>query len=533
MNITFAFTLIISFAIFYIGAIVYLHDRKNASNQIFFLISIFTVLWSVANYFSVEAAPAYVLFFARLVLLFAIPHIVLFYFFIRNFPNRTLSIPPLEMVIISAIGLCVMSLTQTPFVFSDVNFTKSAIPTPEPGKFIPVFALMVIGTLLLTVIFLIKKYAQASKSDKRHWLVMLIGFAVSYIGLIITNFVIVNTSNDTRFIIYAPAFMLPMIVGTAYSILRYRLLNVKAVATEIFVFAILSISIIQIFASKSGVYLGINIVVFMTNVIFSVGLIRSVLREVEQKERLEKLSLALEDANEKLKDVDKRKTEFLSLASHQLRSPITAIKGYTSMLLEDSYGTVADQQREPISRVFQSSLNLANVVEDLLDVAKIEQGGMKYVVSDIDLEQITSSLSKEFALTAKSKGLELQYENLGASPCIVSIDPVKFRQVILNLLDNSIKYTQTGWVKLSIKKDGKNAIVAISDSGMGMSPETKTKLFGKFVRGEGSKVNAGGSGIGLYLAKEIVEAHKGTVSADSPGLGKGATFTVTIPLKTA
>ncbi len=245
---------------------------------------------------------------------------------------------------------------------------------------------------------------------------------------------------------------------------------------------------------------------------------------------------ALQDANQKLEEVDKRKTEFLSLASHQLRTPITAIKGYTSMFLEGSYGEVSEQQREPISRVFQSSLNLANVVEDLLDVAKIEQGGMKYVYQDVDLEQVTSALSKEFALTAKSKGLELKYENTGAVPCMVSADPVKFRQVILNLLDNSIKYTQQGFVKLSIQKEitagsAGMAVVSISDSGMGMSPETKTKLFGKFARGEGTKVNAGGSGIGLYLVKELVEAHHGTVSADSEGVGKGSTFTVKIPLK--
>ncbi|HRH31327.1 MAG TPA: GAF domain-containing sensor histidine kinase [Candidatus Paceibacterota bacterium] len=245
----------------------------------------------------------------------------------------------------------------------------------------------------------------------------------------------------------------------------------------------------------------------------------------------------LADANLKLEEVDKRKTEFLSLASHQLRTPITAIKGYTSMVLEGSYGDLTETQREPISRVFQSSLNLANVVEDLLDVAKIEQGGMKYVMQDIDLETVTSALHKEFSLTAKSKGLELQYENTGAAPCVVSIDPVKFRQVILNLLDNSIKYTEKGFVKLSIKKEAGGsgnsgmAVVSISDSGMGMSPETQAKLFGKFSRGEGTKVNAGGSGIGLYLVKEIVESHGGTVSAESAGVGKGSVFTVKIPLK--
>ncbi len=240
---------------------------------------------------------------------------------------------------------------------------------------------------------------------------------------------------------------------------------------------------------------------------------------------------ALQDANEKLKSLDKLKTEFLSLASHQLRSPITAIKGYTSMLLENSYGAITETQHEPISRIFQSSLNLANVVEDLLDVAKIEQGGMQYAFQDVDLELITSALYNEFSLTAKSKGLELSYDHDSAKPCMVNADPVKFRQVVLNLLDNSIKYTEKGFVKLSIKKEGSEAVISITDSGIGMSPQTKEKLFGKFNRGEGEKMNAGGSGLGLYLVKQIVEAHKAKISADSPGVGQGATFTVKMALK--
>ncbi len=237
-------------------------------------------------------------------------------------------------------------------------------------------------------------------------------------------------------------------------------------------------------------------------------------------------------ANEKLKSVDKLKTEFLGLASHQLRSPLTAIKGYASMLSEGSFGAVTPEQKVAIDRVFQSSNNLARVVEDLLDVSKIEQGGMQFVFTSVDMEKLCHDLSEELKLVAANKNLVLSFEKNGDGPYMVNADQIKMRQVLLNLVDNSIKYTQKGFVKIILSKDDttKKITVAINDSGMGISPEGKTRLFEKFSRGEGQKVNAGGSGLGLYLVKQIVEEHHGRVWVDSPGVGLGSTFSVELPL---
>jgi signal transduction histidine kinase len=236
-------------------------------------------------------------------------------------------------------------------------------------------------------------------------------------------------------------------------------------------------------------------------------------------------------ANEKLKSVDKLKTEFLGLASHQLRSPLTAIKGYSSMLSEGSFGAVTPEQKVAIDRVFQSSNNLARVVEDLLDVSKIEQGGMKFVFAPVDMEKLCNDLSEELKLVAANKNLVLSFEKKSEGPFMVNADQVKIRQVILNLVDNSIKYTPNGFVKILLSRDEavKKITAAITDSGMGISPEGKTRLFEKFSRGEGQKVNAGGSGLGLYLVKQIVEEHHGRVWADSPGIGLGSTFSVELP----
>ncbi len=236
----------------------------------------------------------------------------------------------------------------------------------------------------------------------------------------------------------------------------------------------------------------------------------------------------LQDANEKLKSLDKLKTEFLSLASHQLRSPLTAIIGYTSMLLDGSFGAIDDKQKEAVDRVFQSSKHLRNIVEDLLNVAKIEQGGMQYVMAPFDFEKAAKDLSDDLSITAKQKGLTLTFETDGKSPYTVIGDMEKVRQVLLNLIDNSIKYTKQGGMKVKLIKDEKvkKVIWSITDTGMGMTPEIKATLFRKFARGEGGKVNTGGSGLGLYLAKEIIEGHKGHVWVESPGPGLGATFFV-------
>lgn len=247
--------------------------------------------------------------------------------------------------------------------------------------------------------------------------------------------------------------------------------------------------------------------------------------------KVDALNGELAEANEKLKGLDKLKTEFLSLASHQLRSPLTAIKGYASMLLENSFGELRDQkQREAVDRIFQSSMNLTKTVEDLLNVSKIEQGGMKYEFMELDVAKLAEEITNELSVTAQNKGLALTFETDNNKPYLISGDSNKLRQVFVNFIDNSIKYTKEGFIKVKVAKseDKKQIVFSVTDSGMGMTPEIKAQLFQKFARAEGGKMNAGGSGLGLYLAKEIVEAHKGTVDVTSPGIGQGSTFSVTL-----
>jgi len=320
----------------------------------------------------------------------------------------------------------------------------------------------------------------------------------------------------------------------AYTILKYKLFNIKIITTEFLVFALIITLLFEILFSETISQFIFRAIIFILVSVFSFFLVRSVIKEVEMRMRMEELASDLAVANSKLRDLDQQKSEFISIASHQLRSPLTAIKGYSSMLIEGSFGNIPAKAKESLNRIFQSTQNLVNIVEDLLNISRIEQGRMKYNLQIINLVDIAKDVVEELTPVARERNLKLIFLSDGHKTYNVSADKGKMRQIITNLLDNAIKYTQKGEVEVSVSNNNeKNKILlTISDTGIGLSKETLGKIFKKFTRGKGgSKVNTGGSGLGLYVAKEMVKAHKGRIWAESPGLGKGSSFCVELEKK--
>lgn len=531
VNLIFVGIAIISILI--LGVVILINNHRSITNQAFFLLSITTIFWSACNYLVYNSVySSSIIFLLRLGTFFAVWNAFSIFLLLFVFPQEKIIFPKWITVGLVPFVSLTSILTLTALVFSHVvSFTADGhINEVANNPGILAFAITVLGSIVTGFVTFYKKMHRARGEEKKRFRFIFIGSLITFSFILLFNFIFPAVLQIPALGKFGALYTLPFIAFTAYAIVKYKLFSVKVVATELITFALWIFILIRTLLASSIQETIINGGLFVVTVVVGILLIRSVFKEVSQRERLEKLTLELEDANEKLKGLDKLKTEFLSLASHQLRSPITAIKGYTSMLLDGSFGKIAKTQTEAISRVFQSSQNLAKVVEDLLDVAKIEQGGMKYQLQETDLEKICGEVFNEMSIAAKNKGITLTYENTGAVPCLVSADPTKIRQVVLNLLDNSVKYTTQGFSKLTLKKTDKDAIIQITDSGIGMSKETKEKLFGKFNRGEGQKVNAGGSGLGLYLVKQIVEAHQGKIDADSEGENKGSIFTATIPL---
>ncbi len=251
------------------------------------------------------------------------------------------------------------------------------------------------------------------------------------------------------------------------------------------------------------------------------------------REKGERLARYLANANARLRDLDKQKTEFVSLASHQLRSPIAAIRGYTSMMLEGTFGKVPAKLQDPLVRVFRSGQHLSSVVDDFLNVTRIEQGRLSYHFQNLDLSALVSEVVNDHLLAAKTKSLDLTIDASSDQEALVYGDDTKLRQVFSNMLENAIKYTEHGFVRVALQvfPEQHSVTVIVSDSGVGIPVGEQERLFNKFIRA--SNANDGtvyGSGLGLYIAREIVHAHNGWIHVASPGVGKGSTFTIELPL---
>ncbi|MHB1316806.1 MAG: sensor histidine kinase, partial [Minisyncoccota bacterium] len=256
-------------------------------------------------------------------------------------------------------------------------------------------------------------------------------------------------------------------------------------------------------------------------------LIKGVREEVSQREKVEKLAIDLEKANGRLKEVDQLKSEFLSLATHQIRAPLTAIKGYVSLILEGDYGETSEPVKGAVKIIGQSCENLVLIVNEFLDISRIEQGKMKYNLEKFNLKTFVEQILTELKPNINDANLFCEFSG---DDSFVYADKGKLKQVVGNLIDNAIKYTPTGGMGIVVSKHDNNIYFSIKDTGIGISKEDMLKLFGKFTRTkDASKTNVIGTGLGLYVAKQMIEAMKGKIWIESDGAGKGSTFIIELP----
>ena len=232
-------------------------------------------------------------------------------------------------------------------------------------------------------------------------------------------------------------------------------------------------------------------------------------------------------ANEQLKDTDKAKSEFLSVASHQLYTPLTAIRGYLSMIHEGDFGKVPEKLTETFSIIRESSERLINLIRELLDISRIESGRLELSLESVDLVAMAEALVTELQPNAQRKQLTLTFQKPPQTLPPVVADSQRLRQVLLNTLDNAIKYTAQGSVDVSVTEENQSLLYQVEDTGRGMTKEAIAKLFAKFTRLESNgQRREEGMGLGLYVARQIVREIHGDIWAESAGEGKGSTFFV-------
>ncbi len=219
----------------------------------------------------------------------------------------------------------------------------------------------------------------------------------------------------------------------------------------------------------------------------------------------------------RLKEVDKMKDDFISMASHELRAPITAIKGYLSLFLDNAFGEIEGKSREVMKTTFSISNHLGTLVEDLLDVSRIEQGRMSFEFEMSDVESVIDEVVSHLKFEAEKKNLELVYRKPKQPLPKINMDRSRFKQTLINICSNAIKYTHQGEITItSFLNDSKWIEVKVTDTGIGMSAEQREKLFTKFYRVKSDETrDIPGTGLGLWITQRIVKVMGGKIFVDS------------------
>ena len=233
----------------------------------------------------------------------------------------------------------------------------------------------------------------------------------------------------------------------------------------------------------------------------------------------------------RLFEEDQLKTEFVAVASHELLTPTAAIEGYLSMILDENKGKIDDEARGYLTTVYQESKRLAGLVNDLLNVSRIERGKIVVKLQKVNLAESVTSALNGMSIQAKNRKMTVQFTPPASPLPEVSADPEKLTEVLINLVGNAIKYTpEGGHISVAIEAKPTLLSVSVADNGIGMKPEDMAHLFEKFFRGSNSDATAQtGTGLGLYITKNVIGLMGGNIDVQST-LGKGSTFTFTLPI---
>lgn len=444
------------------------------------------------------------------------------------------------------------------FVFNQFYYDS------PPGPFYPLFTIMFFGLIAYSHFLLWKGHNESTdKLVKQKIRFFFFGMGVSFAGGAF-NFLPVYGIDFYPYM-NLTVFLYPLIIS--YAIFKHQLFDIKLIIVE---FAILSLNLflfLNILTSYKKADFFLNISVALVVFLFSSTLIRSIYKDIRDRERIVGLVKEMEVANEKLRILEGQKTEFVSIASHQLRTPLTVIKGYASMILEGTFGRISDEARDAMEKLYKSNERIVALVEDLLTVSRIEQGRMMLVFEKVNFKDFVQSGLAEMEDEVAEAKVDLSFIAEEGKEFFVDIDEKKFKQVVKHILENAIKYTPApGSVRVAISDDEhtKKVRLTISDTGIGMTAEQITAIFERFNlkanmaeakvtegehAGHGEKwgnevrqeqrterdeaeakmVEKGSPGIGLYITQEIIEAHKGAIRIESAGPDRGTTVVVELP----
>lgn len=557
--------IIITLSLFF-GFLVFVTNNgwRILVNRRFFVFTLFASLWQIVNLLMLVSREENVtLFVTRLTFVTGVIGAYFLLRFVVVFPRAFLSAFFLRVLDISSsiLTFFVVVISFTPAVVESVYWSNGALYA-NYGDLYLVFIAVVILFFMITILYAFLNYRKSDIKEQKQIKFMFLGLCLTLLFIAFTDLLSpIIFGND--YLSNFGAFSMLFLFGfTAYSIVEHQLFDIRVILTETATGIVVLAVLAQLLFAETAVERIINVIILLLVSYGGYLLIKSVQDEIRKKEQLQTLSHQLQQANEHLKELDKMKTEFVSLASHELLTPVSAIEGYLSMILDEHLAKVDDPKAaQYLDRIYRSSRRLARLVADMLNISRIEEGRLLVQKKDVNLSELIKQVIEEMKFKAEEKKQKIifddrslftvhgspnkEFSNHGQQSTDNGQqfqtygDPDKIKEIVVNLLSNGIKFSkdsgtitvkvetvptaqvQEHWQKVEAEiKDrplddqeaikstldphlrelvgSEQLLISVKDEGIGIPQEELPKLFKKFHR-VGDYTTAESQGTGLGL----------------------------------
>jgi signal transduction histidine kinase len=504
-----------------VGCFVFLNNRRSLEGKLLLSVSMIFSLWVInilvqwtASYHSVLMFAWQLTSFIEISLYLCIAYFAYVFSFKQDLPF-------LVKILFTAILLIVLTITPTTLNVENYDIVNCQ---GNNGIAWTYFYALESIIILFTVLFCI--YAIRHETNTLHKRrIQILGTAIALLeSIFFTSNYYGELTKIYEFNLWGPVGMFFFVILVGYMIVVLQAFNVKLLGAQALVTAtILLIGSEYFFVQNATSYTLVSVTLLFTFV-FGWLLVRSVKKEVEQRQQIELLAKNLEQAND-------AQVILIHFITHQIKGFVAKSRNIFSMALEGDFGPVGPELKPMLQAGFDSDTKGAGVIQEILNAANIKSGKVSYTMESFDLRPLIEDMINYHNTAAKEKGVSIK-ANLGTEPARVLGDRAQLMNVFKNIIDNSIKYTPKGEVNISLtsKPEKKVVLFAIKDTGVGITPEYMQNLFTEGGHGKDSiKVNVESTGFGLYIVKQIVDAHKGRVWAESEGAGKGTQFYIELP----
>jgi len=506
-------------ATLFIGIFVFVNNKTSLKSKLMLAVAVLFSLWVlniltqwVASYHSALMFAWQMTALIEVALYLSVAYFAYVFYFRKDLPFTW-------KLGFSAILL--MVLVATPTEFNVLNYDIYNCQGNNGLLWNIIYALepaVIVFTVLLGIL--------AQNREKDHAYRKQIRLVTAGLAVFLTTFFLSNYYGELtkvyEFNFWGPLGMFFFVMLLGYMIVELKAFNVQLLGAQALVLGNILLVFSEFFFIKDTInYILVSGTLLLT-IIFGFLLVKSVQREVRQRERIELLAVDLQEAN-------KQQVTLIHFITHQIKGFVTKSRNIFSMALEGDFGPLPEQLKPMIEEGFRSDTKGVTTIQEILNAANIKSGKVTYAQAPFDLKELVEEIIKDLKPAADTKSLALSFETTGDSFTFTG-DRQQMYNALKNLVDNSIKYTPSGTVSVALAKETNHFTFTIKDTGIGITPEDMAHLFTEGGHGKESiKVNVESTGFGLYIVKNIIDAHKGKVWAESEGAGKGSKFVVELP----